>query len=147
LQKKLDPSCRQFLLLLVFKEIKNSPITHREAVFDDGFHLLLSESSEFYHTENIEKSENSLMKNCMVFIPASTGGHYTLCVSATSSFDAAWQALQEHERRNPAVGDDAILNVVVDGKPPSVWDFKEHNAAQPNYRMRVGRLREWIEHR
>lgn len=72
----------------------------------------------------------SWLKTASSSFRTSIGGHYVSQVTAPSSFDAAWQAVQQHERRNIGLGDDVILHVVVNGLTPSIWNFKEHNAAQ-----------------
>lgn len=65
-------------------------------------------------------------------------------MSAESSFAAAWKALQEHEEFHKlTVPADAILHVVVNGKDSHLHDYQEYNAAQPNFRHKVGRVREW----
>jgi hypothetical protein len=64
-------------------------------------------------------------------------------VYAESSFRAAWDALQRHEAHQPRVGDDTVVRVVVDGNNSMLYDYLEHDEGQPNYRHRVGRLREW----
>jgi hypothetical protein len=86
-------------------------------------------------------------RSCIVFVPAENGnGNFTHYANVESSFAAAWQALQEHEAiHKRKVPDDAILHVVIDGKDSHLHDFKEHNAKQPNFRHRVGRVREWAE--
>jgi hypothetical protein len=63
-------------------------------------------------------------------------------VSARSSFEAARAAIAEHEKHYPRLSDDAVVRVVVDGKPFAAWDCLEHNARQPNYRHRVGVVRQ-----
>jgi hypothetical protein len=77
-----------------------------------------------------------------VFIPQPAGGNCVYQVAATSSFDAARQAIAEHEKYHPRLSDDAVVHVVVNGKGPAAFDYLEHNARQPNYRHRVGVLRQ-----
>jgi hypothetical protein len=87
------------------------------------------------------------IRTCLVLVPASVGkGTFAYHTTAESSFGAAWEALQDHEAfHKTTVPDDAILHVVVDGKSSSLHDYKEHNAAQPNFRHRAERVREWGE--
>jgi hypothetical protein len=77
-------------------------------------------------------------QNCVVFIPHKFGGQNIYEPhGALSSMDAAWKAIQDHERRKKAaLMDDVILHVVVDGITPSIWNWQEHNASKPNFRHR-----------
>jgi hypothetical protein len=54
-------------------------------------------------------------------------------------------AIAEHEKHFPRLGDDVVVEVVVDGDGPLVSGYREHNARQPRYRHRVGAVRAtWI---
>jgi hypothetical protein len=81
-------------------------------------------------------------RSCVVFIPHRTGGPCMYQVAARSSFEAARVAIAEHEKHYPRLADDVVIHVVVDGKPVAAWDCAEHNARQPNFRHRVGVLRQ-----
>jgi hypothetical protein len=87
------------------------------------------------------------IKACIVFVPSGKGQHWFYPVAAESSFGAAWDALQTHEARFGKVGDSAVLHVVVNGKTPMTFDYEEHNAKQPNFRHKAGRVRAWGEMR
>ena len=50
-------------------------------------------------------------------------------------------SIAAHESRFARLSDDLILAVILDGKPYMVHDAKEHNTKQPQYRVRVGRVR------
>jgi hypothetical protein len=76
-----------------------------------------------------------------VFIPHPAGGNCVYEVAASSSFDAARQAIAEHEKHHPRLADEVVIRVVADGKGPAAFDYIEHNARQPNYRHRAGVLR------
>jgi hypothetical protein len=79
-------------------------------------------------------------RSCMVFIPHPVAGNCMYQVAARSSFEAARGAIAEHEKHYPRLADDVVVHVVVDGK--SFAAGLEHNARQPNYRHRVGMLRQ-----
>ena len=84
-------------------------------------------------------------RHCVVFVPAKigTGTHFYQPL-ASSSFDAAWKAIEDHERSHRVtLADDVIVHVVVDGKNSMLYGYEEHNAKQPNHRIRVGRVKEW----
>lgn len=81
------------------------------------------------------------MPAAIVFVPAEFSGNYDYQVDAASAFDAARKAIAEHESRRGPLDDDVIVRVVVGGKNPLLFDYDVHNAAQPNYRVRVGRVR------
>jgi hypothetical protein len=78
----------------------------------------------------------------MVFIPHPVAGNCMYQVAARSSSEAARGAIAEHEKHYPRLADDVVVQVVVDGKSFAAWDYVEHNARQPNYRHRVGVLRQ-----
>jgi hypothetical protein len=81
-------------------------------------------------------------QSCVVFVPHKFGGHHSYDVSASSSFDAAWQAIRDHERTHKIVlPDDLVLQVVVDGKNGNLYGCDEHNATKQNFWVRVGRIR------
>jgi hypothetical protein len=77
----------------------------------------------------------------VVFIPHPTGGNCVYQIAASTSFEAARQAIALHEKHHPRLGDDVIVHVVVDGKTHTAFDYLEHNARQPNYRHPVGLVR------
>ena len=77
---------------------------------------------------------------CIVNIPAEIGS-YQYEVGASSVHDAARKAIAVYEQRFPRLSDDLILTVILDGKPYMVHDATEHNTKQPQYRVRVGRVR------
>ncbi|MEO5926086.1 MAG: hypothetical protein ABIR70_19855 [Bryobacteraceae bacterium] len=87
---------------------------------------------------------------CLVLIPSappSKGSHY-YPVSADSSFEAVWNALQAHEARlQIRVPDDSMVRVILDGKDGSEWDMERHNAKQPNFLHIVGPVRAWAARR
>ncbi len=79
-----------------------------------------------------------IIRGCPVI---GTGTHFYQPF-ASSSFDAAWQAIQDHERiLKMTLADDVIVHVVVDGKNSLLFGFEERNAQQPNFPHRVGQVR------
>jgi hypothetical protein len=76
-------------------------------------------------------------------IPHPTGGNCMYQMAARSSFEAARSAIAQHEKHYPRLADSVVVHVVVDGKTFAAWDYLEHNARQPNYRHRVGVMRQF----
>jgi hypothetical protein len=58
----------------------------------------------------------------VVFIPHPAGGNSVHPVAATSSFDAARQAIAEHEKHHRRLADEVVIRVVVNGKGPAAFD-------------------------
>lgn len=73
-------------------------------------------------------------RQCLVLVPVGTG-HIDYTVDATSSMDAARQAVALHRE---SLLDDCVLTVVVNGRSPLLHGWREHNAMQPTFRHRVG---------
>ncbi len=87
------------------------------------------------------------VRECVVLIPAMPSGHFDYDVQGESSLDAAWRALQAHEKRGLCVTDDKIVRVILEGRGLMLSDCTEHNAKQPQYRHRVARVRQWARER
>jgi len=77
-------------------------------------------------------------RQCLVLIPCAHG-HLDYTVEATSSMDAARQALSVHKA---SVTDDTILTVIVNGRSPLLHGWREHNQIQPTFRHRAGSVRQ-----
>ena len=92
-------------------------------------------------------------RDCVVFIPSGRNpdGHYQSEFRATSTLDAAAQALARHEdyirRRKLVTADfvpeDGIVRVVVRG-PASRLAFNVDAPGLASYRYRVARVRQWM---
>lgn len=87
------------------------------------------------------------VRECVVLIPAMPSGHFDYDVQGESSLEAAWRALQAHERRGLSVADNRTVRVIVEGRGLMLSDCTEHNAKQPQYRHRVARVRRWARER
>ena len=83
----------------------------------------------------------AVRRDFVVFISAKTGGHHHYDVSAESSFAAASAALRTHEERHGRVDDSTMLRIVVDRRNSMLWGYQEHNAAQPKFLHRAGKVR------
>jgi hypothetical protein len=68
-------------------------------------------------------------------------GNYEDIVEATSVFDAVRQAIAIQETRSGPVPDETIVVVIQEGKTFERWNAREYNSLQPQWRVRVGRVR------
>jgi hypothetical protein len=48
-------------------------------------------------------------------------------VVGSSSFEAAWNALQRHEGLHGRQDEEDVRHIAVEGKDAILWDYKEHN--------------------
>lgn len=79
----------------------------------------------------------------VVFIPSRRGGRWFYYTYASSSYEAARQAIEQHVARvtHEPLLDDAVLTIVVGGTDSNGANYQEHNAKKPTYRHTVGQLR------
>jgi hypothetical protein len=83
-------------------------------------------------------------RTVIVFFESKRGGVHCQSARAASSLEAAARAyarLDGYQRSS--LNDDGIATVVVEGVPPTVWNAKEFNAAKPNYRHTIKRVRDY----
>ena len=79
--------------------------------------------------------------HCLVQIPVAPGSRDEYPVEASSVFDAIRKALEVHEQRHGHAADDTVVLVIKEGKTAELWDCHDFNAHQPQWRVRVGRVR------
>lgn len=86
-----------------------------------------------------------MLKECVIFIAAPTGGSYCFRGFADSSLEAAAQAFQQlPASQHKEVSDSSIVTVVVGGRGSRMPQFDEHNATCPTYRHLAGRVRRYM---